>query len=87
MSMSPSPWAPRPGYQRASGLPQTSSDPSPLPGTGQRYQVHRETAPFAPAGRTVSSRLRPGPTPAHTPSGGLWTSSYAWSWLSSALFS
>lgn len=65
MSMSPSPWAPRPGYQRASGLPQTSSDPSPLPGTGQRYQVHRETAPFAPAGQdgqqSAPSWTHPGP--------------------------
>lgn len=52
MSTSPSPWAPRPGYQRTGALPQSATDPSPLPGTGQRYQVHRETAPFfAPAGQ------------------------------------
>ena len=43
MTMHPSPWAPRPGYQRSSALPQTSTDPDPLPGAGQRYQVHRES--------------------------------------------
>ncbi|WP_315582790.1 PrsW family intramembrane metalloprotease [Actinomyces viscosus] len=66
MSTTPSPWAPRPGYRRSSGLPQTSAGPSPLPGTGQRYQVHRESAPFAPAGQAGQQQAapawtRPGP--------------------------
>ncbi|WP_208320545.1 PrsW family intramembrane metalloprotease [Actinomyces sp. ZJ308] len=65
MSTTPSPWAPRPGYQRSSALPQTSADPSPLPGTGRRYQVHRESAPFAPAGQpgqqAAPAWTRPGP--------------------------
>jgi len=51
MSTTPSPWAPRPGYQRSNALPQTATDPSPLPGTGQRYQIHRETAPFVQTGQ------------------------------------
>ena len=65
MSMPPSPWAPRPGYQRSSALPQTSTGTSARPGIGQRYQVHRESAPFAPEGRAdpqaVPAWTRPGP--------------------------
>ena len=65
MSTTPSPWAPRPGYPRSNGLPQPSTAPSALPGTGQRYQVHRESAPFAPEGQAgpqaVPAWTRPGP--------------------------
>ena len=65
MSMPPSPWAPRPGYQRSSALPQTSTGTSARPGIGQRYQVHRESAPFAPEGQAdpqaVPAWTRPGP--------------------------
>ena len=65
MSTTPSPWAPRPGYHRSNGLPQPSTAPSALPGTGQRYQVHRESAPFAPEGQAgpqaVPAWTRPGP--------------------------
>ena len=65
MSTTPSPWAPRPGYQRSNALPQTATDPSPLPGTGQRYQIHRETAPFVQTGQAPQQAApawtRPGP--------------------------
>ena len=65
MSTTPSPWAPRPGYQRSNALPQTVTDPSPLPGTGQRYQIHRETAPFVQTGQAPQQAApawtRPGP--------------------------
>ena len=49
MSMPPSPWAPRPGYRRSSALPQPSTDPGPLPGAGQRYQVHRDSQGAVPS--------------------------------------
>ena len=52
MSMPPSPWAPRPGYRRSSALPQTPADSSPLPGVGQRYQVHRATQGTPPSRAT-----------------------------------
>ena len=49
MSMPPSPWAPRPGYQRSSALPQISADSGPLTGVGQRYQVHRDSQGTPPS--------------------------------------
>ena len=52
MSMPPSPWAPRPGYRRSSALPQTPADSGPLPGVGQRYQVHRDTQGTPPSRAT-----------------------------------
>ena len=58
MSMPPSPWAPRPGYQRSSALPQISADSGPLTGVGQRYQVHRESRD---ADRSRSSAPEDGP--------------------------
>ena len=61
MSTTPSPWAPRPGYQRSNALPQTATDPSPLPGTGQRYQIHRETAPFVQTGQAPQQAGSPLP--------------------------
>ena len=52
MSMPPSPWAPRPGYRRSSALPQTPADSGPLPGVGQRYQVHRDSQGTPPSRAT-----------------------------------
>ncbi len=52
MSMPPSPWAPRPGYQRSSALPQISADSGPLTGVGQRYQVHRDSQGTPPSRAT-----------------------------------